>query len=214
MAAGALVLTGCELKDRGDNRVNGKQLFVQRCGACHTLARAGTRGRLGPNLDDAFRRSREDGLGASAIEGVVEHQILYPRRGSRMPAKLVSREDAEDVAAYVAATAAAPGRDTGALAQVGAGKRGGPPGRGIFTGAAGCGSCHALADAGTSGTTGPNLDKVLKGRSPAFIRESIVAPNASIARGFQPNLMPGDYRRRLGRKDLDALVDYLATVTK
>jgi mono/diheme cytochrome c family protein len=28
----------------------------------------------------------------------------------------------------------------------------------VFTGAGGCGSCHTLADAGTSGTVGPNLD--------------------------------------------------------
>ena len=31
-------------------------------------------------------------------------------------------------------------------------------GKAVFTGAAGCGSCHTLADAGTSGTVGPNLD--------------------------------------------------------
>jgi mono/diheme cytochrome c family protein len=31
-------------------------------------------------------------------------------------------------------------------------------GKEIFLGAAGCGSCHTLADAGTSGTIGPNLD--------------------------------------------------------
>ena len=31
-------------------------------------------------------------------------------------------------------------------------------GKQVFLGVAGCGSCHALADAGTSGTIGPNLD--------------------------------------------------------
>jgi mono/diheme cytochrome c family protein len=31
-------------------------------------------------------------------------------------------------------------------------------GKEVFVGAGGCGSCHALADAGTSGTIGPNLD--------------------------------------------------------
>jgi mono/diheme cytochrome c family protein len=31
-------------------------------------------------------------------------------------------------------------------------------GKAIFTGVGGCGSCHTLADAGTSGTIGPNLD--------------------------------------------------------
>jgi cytochrome c6 len=31
-------------------------------------------------------------------------------------------------------------------------------GKEVFLGASGCGSCHTLADAGTSGTIGPNLD--------------------------------------------------------
>jgi cytochrome c6 len=31
-------------------------------------------------------------------------------------------------------------------------------GKEVFVGAGGCGSCHTLADAGTSGTIGPNLD--------------------------------------------------------
>ena len=32
-------------------------------------------------------------------------------------------------------------------------------GKAVFTGSAGCGSCHTLADAGTSGQVGPNLDQ-------------------------------------------------------
>jgi len=32
-------------------------------------------------------------------------------------------------------------------------------GREVFLGASGCGTCHTLADAGTSGTVGPNLDE-------------------------------------------------------
>ena len=31
-------------------------------------------------------------------------------------------------------------------------------GKEVYLGSAGCGSCHTLADAGTSGTIGPNLD--------------------------------------------------------
>jgi len=31
-------------------------------------------------------------------------------------------------------------------------------GKEVFLGSAGCGSCHTFADAGTSGTIGPNLD--------------------------------------------------------
>jgi plastocyanin len=96
--------------------VKGKQLFAQRCGSCHTLARAGTRGTVGPNLDAAFAQSLEEGFERSAVRGVVNEQILYPRVSSQMPAKLVTGQRAVDVAAYVAHAAAKPGEDVGALA--------------------------------------------------------------------------------------------------
>ena len=75
----AVALTGCELKDDGDNLVNGKTLFVQKCAACHTLARAGAKGVTGPNLDQAFQQAVKDGYGRSAIEGIVHRQILLPQ---------------------------------------------------------------------------------------------------------------------------------------
>jgi plastocyanin len=53
------------------------------------------------------------------IKGVVLRQIQYPRRNSEMPADLVEGEDAEDVAAYIAAAAGQPGEDTGELAEIG-----------------------------------------------------------------------------------------------
>lgn len=97
--AGFVALGGCG----GDNAdtANGKQLFTQRCGSCHTLANAGTKGIIGPNLDDAFKQPIADGLGRSTIEGVVRDQIALPQ-GPEMPANLVTGSDAEDVAAYVA----------------------------------------------------------------------------------------------------------------
>jgi mono/diheme cytochrome c family protein len=207
-AAAALALGGCQLVDRGDNLVNGKALFIEKCAACHALARAGTAGTVGPDLDAAFRRARADGFGADTIAGVVEQQIDHPRRGSRMPADLVTGDDAEDVAAYVAEVAAVPGQDGGRLADVGGGRRGGPPGRRIFV-ETGCGSCHRLAEAGTSGTTGPDLDETLDGRSEEFIRTSIVDPDAVAADGFSPDVMPSDYGDRLSNRDLEALVEYL-----
>src|ERR671923_2705935 len=108
VVAGA-VLTGCQLTDTGTNLVNGKQLFVAKCGSCHVLARANSTGVVGPNLDEAFQRARRDGFGESTFEGLVHRQILQPAiRPQRdpesgkqlplMPAKLVTGEDAEDVA--------------------------------------------------------------------------------------------------------------------
>jgi uncharacterized cupredoxin-like copper-binding protein len=132
-AAGAIALagSGCSLNNQGDNVVNGKQLFVAKCGACHVLNRAGTKGVTGPNLDMAFARARDDGFHDSTFKGIVHRQILQPNRMAQvdpatgkvlplMPPKLVSGEDAEDVAAYVAQAVAEPGKDTGALAQIGA----------------------------------------------------------------------------------------------
>jgi uncharacterized cupredoxin-like copper-binding protein len=130
LMAAALALGGCELKSSGTNLVNGKTKFAEDCGACHTLARAGTTGTTGPNLDEAFARSRADGLGESTFKGVVLRQILNPNINAQvdpatgkqlplMPAKIVTGDDARDVAAYVAMAAARPGKDTGKLAAVG-----------------------------------------------------------------------------------------------
>jgi cytochrome c oxidase subunit II len=72
-----------------------------------------------------------------------------------------------------------------------------------------CGTCHRLADAGTTAAVGPDLDKVLPGKGADFIRESIVNPNAEIAPGFQPGVMPQDFKDRLSTQQLESLVEYL-----
>jgi cytochrome c oxidase subunit 2 len=83
----------------------------------------------------------------------------------------------------------------------------------IFTQTAGCGACHTLSAAGTSGSVGPDLDKVLADKDAAFIRESIVNPNAFIAPGFARDIMPGDFGTSLSKAQVDALVNYLVSVT-
>ena len=136
LAAAALAVSGCELKSSGANVVNGKTLFAEKCGGCHTLARAGTTGTAGPNLDEAFARAREDGFKPSTFEGIVHRQIENPNLNDqidpqtekplpKMPANIVTGDDARDVAAYVAQAAAVPGKDTGQLAGAGAKKAAG-----------------------------------------------------------------------------------------
>jgi len=97
---GAVALLGGCGGNKPD-QANGKQLFTQRCGSCHTLADAGSKGMIGPNLDDAFKQDVADGLGRSTLEGVVREQIALPQ-GAQMPANLVTGDDAKDVAYYVA----------------------------------------------------------------------------------------------------------------
>ncbi|MBV9196678.1 MAG: c-type cytochrome [Solirubrobacterales bacterium] len=118
LAAGALALLalgGCTLKHPTANLVEGKQLFVQKCGACHTLAHAATQGQVGPNLDDAFRQDRADGVKSTSIQGLISYWIEYPNLQGVMPAKLFTGQSAQNVAAYVAQVASIPGQDTGAL---------------------------------------------------------------------------------------------------
>jgi mono/diheme cytochrome c family protein len=112
------LVAGCGRGGKAD-LVNGKTLFVQKCGSCHTLARADTKGIQGPNLDAAFTEARRQGFGESGIKGVVFNQISHVRRGSIMPLNLVKGDDARDVAAYVGSAAGKPGKDSGALASAG-----------------------------------------------------------------------------------------------
>ena len=127
LGTSGLLATGCQVKDSGRNVVAGKQAFVAKCGSCHVLNRAGTKGVIGPNLDEAFRQARQDGFGSDTFAGIVHKQILYPSKsGTRDPAtgrtegimraNLVEGKLARDVAEYVARVAGTGGKDTGALA--------------------------------------------------------------------------------------------------
>ncbi len=73
----------------------------------------------------------------------------------------------------------------------------------------GCGTCHTFAPAGAKGTIGPDLGKVLKGKSADFIKTSITDPNAQIAPGYKPNIMPQTYGSQLTSQQLADLVAFL-----
>jgi len=106
------------------------------------------------------------------------------------------------------------GAQAGGQAAAGGAQAGPADGKALFTTSAqpvACGSCHALADAGTTATTGPNLDDVLKGKDAAFIRTSITDPEAEVAKGFSTGIMP-QYGDSLDPKQVDALVKYLQDV--
>ncbi len=129
VAGATLLLSACAGGASDDpDLISGKKLFVSKCGSCHVLARAGTKGTVGPNLDQAFQQSLKDGLPRSGIRGVVHKQILFPPNfaldegGKRpdgspaMPAKIVTGDDADNVAAYAASVVSRPGKDSGLLA--------------------------------------------------------------------------------------------------
>jgi cytochrome c oxidase subunit 2 len=142
------------------------------------------------------------GLGHAAMRSTVH--VMRPQQFSSWLSKLRS------------SGGAASGGGGGGSSSSGGGSAG-TDAKTIFTQSAkpvACGSCHTLSQAGTTGTTGPDLDKVLKGKSPAFIKQSIVNPNAVIAKGYPANVMPQTFGQSLSPTQLSALVKYLAEVTK
>jgi mono/diheme cytochrome c family protein len=203
----ALAASGCGTSSADEQR--GRTLFIQKCGTCHEMAQAGTTAQSGPNLDDAFAAARAAGQNGATIEGVTAAQIEYPRPSTdnpaaSMPADLVTGQGVKDVAAYVGMYAGVPGAAPP--------KAPGGPGAQVFANN-GCGGCHTLAAAESGGVTGPNLDEALPGQSAAMVDESIVDPNAEIAKGFPANVMPA-YRDTLTPKELEDLVQFLLQSTQ
>jgi mono/diheme cytochrome c family protein len=234
----AVALGGCNVKHPTANLVNGKMMFQAKCGSCHTLSHANTTASVGPNLDDAFRQDRADGIKSTSIQGLIDYWIRYPNSQGVMPANCgkpvngahfcMTRQEVQDVAAYVGAVAAKPGQDTGALAL---GPQAVAPtpanGKALFTGTPGCGGCHVLSDAGTTGTTGPNLTQRLasdcalpasqkiRGKTlQQCILTAIVKPYAYLPSGYAAGVMPNNFSQTLSKSQLQALVTYLSSVTK
>jgi plastocyanin len=111
--AATIVLSACSAQPSGGEAdlIAGKKLFVDKCGQCH----------------QAFQQSVKDGMKRSGIRGAVHGWILHPNPESPMPAKLVKGQDAHDVAAYVARSVAAGGKESGLLATAVKAAGGGKP---------------------------------------------------------------------------------------
>lgn len=93
---------------------------------------------------------------------------------------------------------------------------------------AGCGGCHTIKGVDNMvGAVGPELthigsvaaeriqDPNYTGSATTpeeYIRESILDPNAYVVEGFQPNIMPSTFSDTLTPEQIDALVQYLASL--
>lgn len=205
-----IVLAGCGTSDSapisGDFQDRGRQLFNAKCGTCHKMAAAASVGEQGPDLDAAFAAMREVGMDEDTINGIVKAQVEQPRPseqnfpGVSMPADLVTGNDLDDVAAYIARYAGVPG--AGPPKAPGEG-----PGAQVYANN-GCGSCHILAAAESAGVVGPNLDEVIPGMSKAEIEESILDPNKVKAKGYENAVMP-DRFDSIPKDQLEQLIQFL-----
>lgn len=212
LAATALSVGGCAVKGNPNpNLILGKQVFVAKCGSCHTLARAATKGIIGPNLDEAFRASVAEGEQRNSIRSVVEYQVEYPNPEGVMPKGLAHGAALSDIAAYVAQAADAKGPDTGLLASAveapGAGKTAeekagklevdaNPAGQLAYT------ASKATASAGPVTIVMANMSGVThniaveSGENGASQKGAPIAASSFIAKGstsISVNLKPGKY---------------------
>jgi plastocyanin len=206
--AALLAASGCGSVKHGENPnlILGKQQFVAKCGSCHALARAETKGTVGPNLDAVLAPSMQQGMGRTSIRSVVKYQVEYPNPEGAMPAKLASGAVLNDIASYVEAAAAKPGKDSGllasAVAPIGAGKpaeeQGGtlaleaaPGGQLAYT------ATKATAKAGKVTITMKNTSGVVHnvavqpGTNGAVLGASKLEPKGTSS--FTVNLKPGTY---------------------
>jgi len=89
---------------------SGQSLFQTNCGTCHTLYAAGTDGNYAPNLDELLSPSGPaTGSNLKATEGrvlnAVENGVDSSTTPGRMPGGILNKEQAKEVAEFVAHTA-------------------------------------------------------------------------------------------------------------
>ncbi|MCZ7562859.1 MAG: c-type cytochrome [Burkholderiales bacterium] len=74
-----------------------------------------------------------------------------------------------------------------------------------------CTACHKIG-AQAGGPIGPDLSRIGATRDSVYLRRAILDPNADVAKGFQPGLMPPNYGEQLYARELEMLVGYLAAL--
>jgi mono/diheme cytochrome c family protein len=192
---------------------HGKELFLANttkgsCASCHTLGDAGSKGTIGPNLDDAFSSDKAQGFSEQTMADIVRGQIAYPEEP--MPPNIYRGQDARDVALYVAKCAAVnpcgvtaetsqpTTTTTTTTASTSTTPASKPDGKAVFA-KAGCGGCHTLKAAGSSGNVGPNLDQL----KPA---KATVAHQVEVGGGAMPA-----FKGQLSPAEIDAVATFVSS---
>jgi cytochrome c oxidase subunit 2 len=191
------------------------------CGAGHSLMRAAVHV-VTPAAFTQWIRSQKPNAAPpvgvppanAALAGEPGAPSNAPAGGK--PEGAASESNGSATSSSTSTTASAAGGASGAAAGASA-----AAGKAVFTGSAGCSSCHTLAAAGATGTVGPNLGTQIvpnakKAGMPLkqFIFQSITKPNAFISPGFQPNIMPQNFAQTLPAGQIQSLVAFIASVTK
>jgi cytochrome c oxidase subunit 2 len=177
------------------------------CGAGHSLMRAAVRV-VTPQEFRTWLSSQRSG--AAPPLGVPPSNVLQSGTSSAAGA----------VSSSAAGSSSSSSSSSSSGASAAAGKA-------LFTGQGGCGGCHTLAAAGTSGTVGPNLtqrlahdcslpaSKKIRGASlTQCITTAIEHPYAYLPSGFHAGVMPSNFAQTLSPSQIQSLVTFLVSVTK
>jgi putative heme-binding domain-containing protein len=152
----------------GDARAieSGRVSFRMHCSECHGLR--GTGGRSGPDLTRGT-------FAAGDTDADLYNVILNGVPGTEMPPS-TGRLDDDDRWRLVAYVRSLNVSNKGPVP----GDR--AAGENLFWGKGNCGGCHSIGARGSS--VGPNLTRSGRQRSVAYLRESIVSPEADITPGY------------------------------
>jgi cytochrome c oxidase subunit 2 len=126
-----------------------------------------------------------------------------------------------------AATSSAPAPAAKSPATAGPSASATTAGKSVFTGSAGCASCHTLAAAGATGTVGPDLDtklrkdcataasKRIRGATlQKCIFTAITNPYKYLPAGYQAGVMPSTFSHTLTSTQIQSLVTFLSSAAK
>lgn len=151
---------GAQMARAAADSATGARLFRSNCAPCHGIDAIGGRG---PNL--AMGRFRTAVTDSTFLEVITKG---IPGTAMWAAASLRTAQEQRQILAYVRSLA----RNQSALAGDSA------RGAALFAGKGGCPACHSLA--GSGGTIGPDLTDIGWKRGPARLRESVLAPNATV----------------------------------
>src|SRR5205814_275246 len=141
---------------------SGKRMFQRHCSLCHGIDGKGGRG---PDLNRARLFHAPDD---NALKSVISDGIP-----PEMPdGWFFSEEEVEDIAAYVRSLGRIPTEPL----------RGDPKRGAVAFSKNACGGCHLFAAAGFP--YGPELTDIANRRSPAYVRNAILAPAERLPEGF------------------------------
>jgi cytochrome c oxidase subunit II len=188
------------------------------CGAGHSLMRAAVRVVTPTTFKAWLSRQKPGGPPPIGNPPPDAAQPGVPGSSGSSAAPAGSGSSASSRSGAGAATGSGASSATGSASAAG---------KAVFVGSAGCGTCHTLAAAGTTGQVGPNLTQRLKSDCAtaasmkirgttltACVHSAIVKPYAYLSSGYQANVMPPTFAQTLSAGQIQSLVSYLAGVTK